>query len=88
MSKSSIITSDETSADLLSPVTPGELLKEEFLVPMGISQYRLAKETGIPAQRIGQIVLGKRRVTADTDLPSLPLFWPDGWLLAARSGGV
>ena len=68
MSKSSIITSDETSADLLSPVTPGELLKEEFLVPMGISQYRLAKETGIPAQRIGQIVLGKRRVTADTDL--------------------
>ena len=68
MSKSSIITSDEASADLLSPVTPGELLKEEFLVPMGISQYRLAKETGIPAQRIGQIVLGKRRVTADTDL--------------------
>ena len=68
MSKSSIITSDGTSADLLSPVTPGELLKEEFLVPMGISQYRLAKETGIPAQRIGQIVLGKRRVTADTDL--------------------
>ena len=74
MSKSSIITSDETSADLLSPVTPGELLKEEFLVPMGISQYRLAKETGIPAQR--------HRPS------SLPLFWPDGWLLAARSGGV
>ena len=68
MSKSSIITSDETAPDLLPPVTPGELLKEEFLVPMGISQYRLAKETGIPAQRIGQIVLGKRRVTADTDL--------------------
>ena len=64
MSKSSIITSDETAPDLLSPVTPGELLKEEFLVPMGISQYRLAKETGIPAQRIGQIVLGKRRVWA------------------------
>lgn len=52
----------------IAPVTPGELLKEEFLEPMGISQYRLAKETGIPAQRIGQIVLGKRRVTADTDL--------------------
>ena len=51
MSKSSIITSDETAPDLLSPVTPGELLKEEFLIPMGISQYRLAKETGIPAQR-------------------------------------
>lgn len=44
----------------LAPVTPGELLKEEFLVPMGIARYRLAKETGIPAQRIGQIVLGRR----------------------------
>ncbi|MFR3452012.1 MAG: HigA family addiction module antitoxin [Collinsella sp.] len=49
-------------------VTPGELLKEEFLEPLGISQYRLSKETGIPAQRIGQIVFGRRRVTADTDL--------------------
>ena len=58
MSKTSIITSDETASDLLPPVTPGELLKEEFLVPMGISQYRLAKETGIPAQRLGQIILG------------------------------
>lgn len=83
MSKSSIITSDETAPDLLSPVTPGELLKEEFLVPMGISQYRLAKETGIPAQRIGQIVLGKRRVTADTDL-RLCRYFGDGcyWLRA------
>ena len=40
----------------LNPVTPGQLLKEEFLVPMGLSQYRLAKEIGVPAQRIGQIV--------------------------------
>ena len=85
MSKSSIITSDETSADLLSPVTPGELLKEEFLVPMGISQYRLAKETGIPAQRIGQIVLGKRRVTADTDLRLCRYFGlTDGYWLRAQ----
>lgn len=52
----------------LEPVTPGELLKEEFLVPLGISQYRLAKEIGVPAQRIGEIVLGKRSITADTDL--------------------
>ena len=52
----------------MRPVTPGELLKEEFLEPLGLSQYRLAKETGIPAQRIGQIVLGRRRITADTDL--------------------
>ncbi|HEX7677832.1 MAG TPA: HigA family addiction module antitoxin [Thermoanaerobaculia bacterium] len=52
----------------LKPVTPGELLREEFLIPMGISQYRLAKEIGVPAQRIGEIVAGKRAITADTDL--------------------
>ena len=52
----------------LKPVTPGELLREEFLVPMGLSQYRLAKEIDVPAQRIGEIVAGKRSVTADTDL--------------------
>jgi antitoxin HigA-1 len=52
----------------LKPVTPGELLREEFLVPMGLSQYRLAKEINVPAQRIGEIVAGKRAVTADTDL--------------------
>jgi len=52
----------------LKPVTPGEILLEEFLVPMGISQYRLAKEIGVPAQRISAIIAGKRAVTADTDL--------------------
>jgi len=52
----------------LDPVTPGELLLEEFLRPMGISQYRLAKAIEVPAQRIGEIVAGKRSVTADTDL--------------------
>lgn len=52
----------------LKPVTPGELLLEEFLVPMGLSQYRLAKEIDVPAQRIGEIVAGKRAITADTDL--------------------
>ena len=52
----------------LNPVTPGELLLEEFLLPMGISRYRLAKEIGVPAQRIGDIVAGKRAITADTDL--------------------
>jgi addiction module HigA family antidote len=56
-----------TMADL-KPVTPGELLREEFLLPMGLSQYRLAKEIGVPAQRIGEIVAGRRAVTADTDL--------------------
>jgi antitoxin HigA-1 len=44
------------------------LLKEEFLEPMGITQYRLAKEIGVPAQRIGEIVAGNRSITADTDL--------------------
>ena len=52
----------------LKPVTPGELLREEFLIPMGLSQYRLAKEIGVPAQRISEIVAGKRTITADTDL--------------------
>jgi antitoxin HigA-1 len=52
----------------LKPVTPGELLLEEFLKPMGISQYRLAKEIGVPAQRIGEIVAGRRSITAGTDL--------------------
>jgi addiction module HigA family antidote len=52
----------------LKPVTPGELLLEEFLRPMGISKYRLAKEVGVPAQRIGEIVAGRRAITADTDL--------------------
>jgi addiction module HigA family antidote len=52
----------------LKPATPGELLLEEFLKPLGISQYVLAKEIGVPAQRIGQIVKGKRAITAETDL--------------------
>ena len=70
---------------ILAPVTPGELLKEEFLEPMGITQYRLAKETGIPAQRIGQIVLGRRRVTVDTDLRLCRYFGlSDGYWLRAQ----
>jgi len=47
---------------------PGELLLEDFLKPMGISAYRLAKETNIPAQRISAIIKGRRSITADTDL--------------------
>jgi addiction module HigA family antidote len=54
--------------DKLRPITPGELLREEFLVPMGITKYRLAKDIAVPAQRIGDIVAGKRSITADTDL--------------------
>lgn len=71
--------------DRLPAITPGELLKEEFLVPLGISQYRLAKEIGVPAQRIGQIVLGNRRVTADTDLRLCKFFGlSDGYWLRAQ----
>ena len=47
---------------------PGEILLEEFLKPMGITQYRLAKEIGVPQRRIGEIVVGTRGVTADTGL--------------------
>lgn len=47
---------------------PGEILIEEFLKPMGITQYRLAKEIGVPQRRIGEIVAGNRSVTADTGL--------------------
>src|SRR3989337_2077391 len=50
----------------LPPVHPGEILLEEFLVPMGISQYRLAKEIGVPPRRINEIVHGTRAVSADT----------------------
>ena len=52
----------------LKPVLPGEILLEDFLRPMGLSQYRLAKEIGVPAQRISAIISGKRSITADTDL--------------------
>jgi addiction module HigA family antidote len=52
----------------LRNIHPGEVLAEEFLKPMGISAYRLAKETGIPQTRLSQIIKAKRRVTADTAL--------------------
>jgi antitoxin HigA-1 len=45
------------------PITPGEILLEDFLVPMGISQYRLAQAIGVPPRRINEIVHGKRRIT-------------------------
>ncbi len=52
----------------LKPVHPGEILMEEFLKPMGISQYRLAKDISVPARRINEIVQGKRSITPDTAL--------------------
>ena len=50
------------------PIHPGEILLEEFLKPMGISQYRLAKDISVDPRRINEIVLGKRAITADTAL--------------------
>lgn len=70
----------------LKPVTPGELLREEFLIPMEMSQYRLAKEIGVPAQRIGEIVAGKRAITADTDLRLCRFFGlSNGYWLRAQA---
>jgi antitoxin HigA-1 len=53
---------------LLPPIHPGEILLEEFLQPMAISQYRLAKDIGVPPRRINEIVQGKRGISADTAL--------------------
>jgi addiction module HigA family antidote len=70
----------------LKPVTPGELLDEEFLKPMQITKYRLAKEIGVPAQRIGDIVAGKRSITADTDLRLCRFFGlSNGYWLRAQA---
>jgi addiction module HigA family antidote len=52
----------------LQPIHPGEILMEEFLKPMGISQYKLAKDISVPARRINEIVQGKRSITPDTAL--------------------
>lgn len=54
--------------DRIKNIHPGEVLREEFLAPMGISQYRLAKQIGVPAIRISEICAGKRGITADTAL--------------------
>ena len=67
--------------DKLSPIHPGEVLLEEFIKPMGLSQNRLAIDIGVDARRINEIVLGKRAITADTALRlsrffgNSPQFW-------------
>lgn len=66
---------------LLANITPGEILEEDFLKPMGLSQYRLAKDISVPARRINEIVKGQRGITADTALrlgryfKMSPQFW-------------
>ncbi|MFB0538339.1 MAG: HigA family addiction module antitoxin [Anaerolineae bacterium] len=66
----------------LKPVHPGEVLLEEFLKPMGLSQNQVALDIGVPARRINEIVLGKRRITADTALRLARFFGtsPQFWL--------
>lgn len=65
----------------LENIHPGEILKEEFLIPLGISAYKLAKETFMPQTRISEIIKGRRRITADTALrlskffETTPKFW-------------
>jgi len=66
----------------LDPIHPGEILLEEFLKPMGLSQNKLATDIGVSPRRINEIVLGKRRVTADTALRLAKYFGmsPQFWL--------
>lgn len=71
-----------TTSAALDPVSPGEMLAEEFLKPLGMSNYRLAKEIGVPPQRIGEIIAGRRSITAGTDLRLCRFFGlADGWWL-------
>jgi addiction module HigA family antidote len=70
----------------LEPVSPGEMLQAEFLEPLGMTKYRLAKSIGVPAQRIGDIVAGKRAITADTDLRLCRFFGlSDSWWLRLQA---
>jgi addiction module HigA family antidote len=61
----------------LPPVHPGEILMEDFLKPMGITRYRLAKSIGVPQRRVDEICAGKRSVTADTALRLARFFGAD-----------
>src|SRR5438876_9979450 len=68
MSKSSITIRVAMTRRKLPPIHPGEVLQEEFLMPLGISQYRLAKDTSVPPRRINEIIQGSRAISADTAL--------------------
>jgi antitoxin HigA-1 len=70
----------------IAPVSPGELLEEEFLKPLGLTKYRLAKSIDVPAQRIGDIVSGKRGISAETDLRLCRFFGlSEGWWLRLQA---
>jgi antitoxin HigA-1 len=77
---------DVSTGETIEPVTPGEMLDKEFLTPLGMSKYRLAKEIAVPPQRIGEIVAGRRAITADTDLRLCRFFGlTDGWWLRLQA---
>jgi len=89
MSKLSTIIPEKQSMteEMLPPIHPGEVLLEDFMKPLGLSQYRVAQDIGVPALRISQIVNGKRAITADTAMRLARYFGtsPDVWLrLQAR----
>jgi len=76
----------QTTTDLLPNPHPGEILKEEFLLPMGLSQNALARAVKVPPRRINEIVLGKRSISADTDLRLARYFGlSDGFFLGLQS---
>lgn len=82
MSESSTTTNDE----LLPNPHPGEILMEEFLKPLGLSQNRLARALRVPPRRINELVLGKRAMTADTDLRLARYFGlSDGFFLGLQA---
>ena len=65
-----------------APIHPGEILREDFLLPLGLSEYRIAKDIGVPPRRINEIIKGKRAITVDTALRLERYFkWPaEVWL--------
>jgi antitoxin HigA-1 len=86
MATKTAIRNGKSNSRKLAPVTPGELLLKEFMEPLGISAYRLAKEIMVPAQRIGEIIKGNRGITADTDLRLSRFFGlSDGYWLRAQA---
>jgi antitoxin HigA-1 len=66
-----------TMAKRMNPIHPGEVLKEDFMEPLGVTAYRLAKDLGVTAIRIGEIVRGKRGITADTAVRLAAYFGTD-----------
>lgn len=81
-SKSSITTEPSHAMKKHAPIHPGEVLREDFLLPLGLSEYRLAHDIGVPPRRINEIVKGQRSITADTALRLSRYFaWPaEVWL--------